>query len=163
MALTIGCGWVNSAGEVPVSFDEAIERQILTGSGDIVDIVAEEPVQLDTRALLSRNRDTASTVPVNTIWQQIGNSDLSACPHLSVQPGTGVSLRQACNLAAYAANDSHTAADCSIHFVELIESPGVYEVNAPAITHPVVLHFNLTATSSDGLTSKSELTICLEP
>lgn len=162
VALASGCGWVSSTGSGPISFEDALERQVLTGSGDIVDLVAEEPILLDTTALLSRVRESSNPVPTSTDWQQMGNSDLTACPHLSQLPDTGVSLRQACDLAAYGGN-SLAAADCSIHFVELVDNPGVYEVNAPAITHPVVLRYQVVATSSNGLANASDLTICLQP
>lgn len=165
MAVTMasGCGWVESTGNESISLEEALDRQILTGSGDVVDIVAEEPVLLDTTALLSRVREGGNPVPTNAMWRQIGNSDLTQCPHLSQQPETGVSLRQACDLAAYGGNNVNAATDCSIHFVELADNPGVYEASTPAITHPVVLHYEVIATSSDGLSNASELTICLQP
>lgn len=165
VALASGCGWVDSTGGMQISLEEAIEQQTLTGTGDVIDVIAEEPVLLDTTFLFSQIRNSGNLATNSTVWQPIGNSDLSDCPHLSQLPDTGVSLRQACDLAAYTGTAASAAAvaDCSIHFVELVDHPGIFEVNAPAITHPVVLRYTVTATTSAGLGNASELTICLEP
>ena len=151
---------------------ETEQFENLTGNNDVLDITAEEPLRLDTTELLSRDRTAGNEqMPARLTWTQVGNSNTNNCPHLSVRADTGVSLRQACDTSVYSnpANEnsisalSPPAADCRIHFIELPDSPGFFEVSSPAVKHPVVLQYEVTSTLSNGISSNTDLTICLEP
>ncbi len=158
LAAVAGCGWVDSAG--PLTDEQAIRLENLSGDNDVVTIASEEQLRLDTSALLSRGRNLRNEQLQSRLsWQLIGSSDISACPHFRSRPDTGVSLQHACDSSVY----GNARADCSIYFVQLPLNPAVFEVSVPAVTSPVVLRYQVTSTFSNGSAAASDLTICLEP
>lgn len=153
-----GCGWVDSAG--PLSDEQSVRLENLSGNNDVVVITAEEQLRLDTSALSGRDPTPWNDqLQSRMSWKLIGNSDISACPQLRSRPDTGVSLQLACDNSVY----GNSPADCNIHFLELPDNPGIFEVSAPAVTNPVVLRYEVTSTFSNGSATTSDLTICLEP